>query len=306
MDCLRNSYKIACDFDLRPGLKFLLQKVAHTPVAVNLYKQAGASMVFYIHTLIKICSNIPELSVEKVKDILQSESKKVTESGQKVSRKLNETFLRTSESSDTTAEQISVEIGASDEVMHLDTKPSLRDDELCNRIEQNDMQASSPGKPNSNNEHTDRQTKYTASPGLGYNTEVESAVKHCSKVRDCPELYLSQLLSVCDELCKTYIDILYDKAGTSCVDSMSEQQLFFLIAQPDELPEVTNKVDLAKLSKDLERTQARFQGNPSTVMVSVQGRFFLMPQYFLPILREFLFFIYIYVVVCKCFQFGPV
>ncbi|GFR02809.1 brefeldin A-inhibited guanine nucleotide-exchange protein 3, partial [Trichonephila clavata] len=41
--CLDESYKTACDFDARPGLKFLVQKVAQTNVAANLYKQAGVS-----------------------------------------------------------------------------------------------------------------------------------------------------------------------------------------------------------------------------------------------------------------------
>lgn len=69
LQCLRQSYKLAAEFDSRPGLKFLIQKVAGTEVAVNLYKQAGASMIFYLHTLLQICVSIPELSSNHVKCI---------------------------------------------------------------------------------------------------------------------------------------------------------------------------------------------------------------------------------------------
>ncbi|KAL5009933.1 hypothetical protein ScPMuIL_012238 [Solemya velum] len=69
LDSLQTSYQVAIDFDSRPGLKFLIQKVAKTEVAVNLYKQAGASMVFYIHTLIRICSQFKSMSMDKTRDM---------------------------------------------------------------------------------------------------------------------------------------------------------------------------------------------------------------------------------------------
>lgn len=74
LDCLYMSYHIACDFDSRPGLKFLIQKVAQTDVAANLYKQAGASMVFYIHTLIEICSSVSPLQLDRTRDLLKQMS----------------------------------------------------------------------------------------------------------------------------------------------------------------------------------------------------------------------------------------
>ncbi|XP_076076319.1 brefeldin A-inhibited guanine nucleotide-exchange protein 3-like isoform X2 [Mytilus galloprovincialis] len=73
LQCLRQSYKLAAEFDSRPGLKFLIQKVARTEVAVNLYKQAGASMIFYLHTLLQICISIPDLSSNHIKCITGAE-----------------------------------------------------------------------------------------------------------------------------------------------------------------------------------------------------------------------------------------
>ncbi|CAH1799775.1 unnamed protein product [Owenia fusiformis] len=71
LNSLKASYKFSCDFDSRPGLKFLIQKVARTSVATNLYKQAGISMTFYIHTLLEVCSSIDSITVESVRELLK-------------------------------------------------------------------------------------------------------------------------------------------------------------------------------------------------------------------------------------------
>ncbi len=41
LQCLQDSYQTAAEFDSRPGLKFLMQKVAKAEVASNMYKQVG-------------------------------------------------------------------------------------------------------------------------------------------------------------------------------------------------------------------------------------------------------------------------
>ena len=56
---LKQSHTAAVALDSRPGLKFLLQKVAQIPHAANLYKQAGAAWSIRGVTLFDIClSNI--------------------------------------------------------------------------------------------------------------------------------------------------------------------------------------------------------------------------------------------------------
>ena len=56
---LKESHSAAVAMDSRPGLKFLLQKVAQIPHAANLYKQAGAAWSIRAVTLFDIClSNI--------------------------------------------------------------------------------------------------------------------------------------------------------------------------------------------------------------------------------------------------------
>ena len=52
--CLDFSYEKATSFDSRPGLKFLLQKVASLEKATNLYKQAGACWTLKIVALLEL------------------------------------------------------------------------------------------------------------------------------------------------------------------------------------------------------------------------------------------------------------
>lgn len=69
LKCLATSYKVACEFDSRPGLKFLMQKVADAQVAANLYKQAGAAWTIHTVVLIELCLNLDSssLSMDVVK-----------------------------------------------------------------------------------------------------------------------------------------------------------------------------------------------------------------------------------------------
>lgn len=71
---LEDSYEIACSFDLRPGLKFLVQKVAQTNVAANLYKQAGVSWTIHMVVLFELCMSHSPLTLEHVKEVLSSEN----------------------------------------------------------------------------------------------------------------------------------------------------------------------------------------------------------------------------------------
>lgn len=55
LKCLELSYATAVEFDSRPGLKFLLQKVAQLDRAANLYRQAGAAWTINLITLFDLC-----------------------------------------------------------------------------------------------------------------------------------------------------------------------------------------------------------------------------------------------------------
>ena len=72
LTCLWDSYCVTRDFDLRPGLKFLLQKVAHASNAANLYKLTCVSLTVYMHALIEICAHQDGLCIDGIKDVLAS------------------------------------------------------------------------------------------------------------------------------------------------------------------------------------------------------------------------------------------
>lgn len=73
---LRASYTVAIEFDSRPGLKFLVQKVAQLSNAANLYKQAGAAWSLMALTLFdlglaQLRARAKEVSPDGVKRLLE-------------------------------------------------------------------------------------------------------------------------------------------------------------------------------------------------------------------------------------------
>ncbi|XP_075552456.1 brefeldin A-inhibited guanine nucleotide-exchange protein 3 isoform X1 [Dermacentor variabilis] len=59
LSVLEESYSTATDFDERPGLKFLVQKVARCEVAANLFKQAAISWAIQAVVLLELCLGRP-------------------------------------------------------------------------------------------------------------------------------------------------------------------------------------------------------------------------------------------------------
>ncbi|XP_076275954.1 brefeldin A-inhibited guanine nucleotide-exchange protein 3 [Rhynchophorus ferrugineus] len=76
LKCLEVSNSKAREFDMRPGLKFLTQKVGNLNKAANLYTQANTSEVVQIIVLIELClDGIEKYGIEpkKMKEILAKE-----------------------------------------------------------------------------------------------------------------------------------------------------------------------------------------------------------------------------------------
>lgn len=75
MSCLDFSYEKAVSFDSRPGLKFLLQKVAGLEKATNLYKQAGACWTLKLISLVELYlyeSQKSKVTLNIVKDYMEN------------------------------------------------------------------------------------------------------------------------------------------------------------------------------------------------------------------------------------------
>ncbi|KAF2351661.1 Sec7 C-terminal [Trinorchestia longiramus] len=76
LSALDLSYSCAVQFDMRPGLKFLIQKVAMCDRAANLYRQAGASWTVRAVTLIHLVLDAHKkklVTVEGVREVLQQD-----------------------------------------------------------------------------------------------------------------------------------------------------------------------------------------------------------------------------------------
>ncbi|KAL3881297.1 hypothetical protein ACJMK2_027752 [Sinanodonta woodiana] len=269
LGCLRSSYDIACAFDSRPGLKFLIQKVARTGVAVNLYKQAGASMVFYIHTLIKICSSMPDLSRDTVLEFLGKQNTALSlpstgevnegESNTAIKSVGNSNESESSPSTCQTDEESKVSLKCDEKPcveIKLENRRSMSSKDRSGlQKHKNPCSARSAKKLNS--------TENRVSPGKG---------NPHAKVWESPDLFLPLLQAVCDELCDTYINILLDTEGTSCADRMAEQQLFFIIAQADDLPISTKKKKISQPALTDTDGDAHIKAsNVTTETVSVDG-----------------------------------
>ncbi|XP_025415186.1 brefeldin A-inhibited guanine nucleotide-exchange protein 3 isoform X2 [Sipha flava] len=75
ISCLNMTYSISWEFDSRPGLKFLIQKVAGLEKAANLYKQAGGAWTLSLVTLFEICIHRTSLlSSDQIKQIIDKRS----------------------------------------------------------------------------------------------------------------------------------------------------------------------------------------------------------------------------------------
>lgn len=183
LSCLDLSYEGAIEFDSRPGLKFLVQKVAGLDRAANLYRQAGAAWTLKVVTLFDLCLHEVDRSgatLDKVKEIMENEEKSVCE--QKVD----------SEEKETDDEGIM-------------QKPSKSAD-----YDYHDMST-----------------------------------------------FLKRLRQSFDKLCDTYIDIVLDKDGAhSAVDRISDQPIFFLIAQTDDFPDIKLKdIPITMMKNDGETVE---------------------------------------------------
>ncbi|XP_074653085.1 brefeldin A-inhibited guanine nucleotide-exchange protein 3-like [Tubulanus polymorphus] len=203
LQCLQESYKMATEFDSRPGLKFLIQKVAKSEVAANLYKQAGISMTFLLHALIEIGSHQNELTVESVKSILKHQQQQQHESAG---------FLQS----------------PFDRLFHLQS--------------------------NIDESH-------------------QSIIQHI-------DTFILMLYETSGEVCNTYINMVVDKEGTTRADQLSEQPLFFLVAQPDEISELKREKSLMTIvAEKLKQQQQQQQQLPEpaasgvfiTAPISIQG-----------------------------------
>ncbi|XP_035825340.1 brefeldin A-inhibited guanine nucleotide-exchange protein 3 [Aplysia californica] len=164
LSALDETYQTAQDFDARPGLKFLLQKVAGLDVAANLYKQAATAVLFHVHSLLEINAHLDNSSISSTKAAITP-------------------------------------------IAETPETPV----------------ASWP---------TIAEIKHTAGMSVG-------------RPWTNGRLFLPLLQNVCEELCQTYVEVLQDSGKGSILDKISEQPIFFLTAQHEDIPLITARARLA-------------------------------------------------------------
>ena len=70
-DCLMESHTVAFEFNARPGLRSLMQKLARLDAPANLLRQSTTAFTCYLHTLFQICKHSGEhFSSSHIKRIL--------------------------------------------------------------------------------------------------------------------------------------------------------------------------------------------------------------------------------------------
>ena len=196
LQCLSNSYQMSLQFDCRPGLKFLIQKVADASVASNLYKQAGVARTFYIHALMEICAHQDNLCIDHIKKML---------------------LLSSSSSS---------------------SKPSAEAAAAENK-------------------------------GTTNTTSQEDHHKSIEDMQKSMEVFVRKLREAVDETSSSYIDMILDHEGLTNADRISDKPLFFLVAQPEEVPSL--KRDKSLMAMVAEKLQLKEKKPMATQAVAVQG-----------------------------------
>ncbi|KAL8575366.1 hypothetical protein ACOMHN_048659 [Nucella lapillus] len=318
MDILESLYRFAVDFDVRPGLKFLLQKVAGLEVAANQYRLAGASTVLYLHALTHLCSALSPLDMLTVTTLLQQQQQR-----DRMDVETGPCKDRDSQNTETGVkrEETGSEKGGKNSQLQSLEKPGKREETGSEKggKEQEDARsrqaeaaseeggkseaASGGARENKENgkaeDHkatadTDNETKEKdgvkdshpndqSSPKAPENANSSHATENAdsshatetpkppaphapppppppwkqqgsvskAKPWDSSDVFLPMLKEKCDSICRQYVDILADGQTESLVDRMSGRPLFFLLAQPEDISEITRP--LLRKSSDVSK-----------------------------------------------------
>lgn len=212
LQCLLTSYRTATEFDARPGLKFLMQKVSRASVAANLYKQSCISMTLYIHTMLEICAHQDNIHLDNTHKVLSSKQS----------------------------------VGSTKE-SHL---PMLAP--------------------------TSRSIYAPLLPVL--TPEYLKATESTDVLQTHMVVFMRMFKAIFDEVCTTYVDLYLDQEGPSKADKLSTQMLVFLLAEPEELPQLKRDKSISEMVKEkleAKKQKANESDNPTglfTKPVAVQGR----------------------------------
>ena len=235
IDILDDMYRLAVGFDRRPGLKFLLQKASGLPAAANQYRMVVASAVLTVHTLVSISSGYARLHPGDIPRCASTAA----------AAEFSDVVLR----------------GSVDGVVNGVCRTNRLAGEGRSVTGHGSVIAGSDvaviGNP-SGLEHDE---------GSRGSPQFSSAI-HGSRMPDwkladlcaahlAPDVFLPMLRDKCQAVCAMYVDIVAGCHDESLVDQMSDSPLFFLLAQPEDISDITwplrpNSSDVGLQAEDVD------------------------------------------------------
>lgn len=273
LSALHLSYTAAVEFDRRPGLKFLIQKVAQAERAANLYRQAGASWTLRMVTLFDLTlSQVKNgLGLVEVKEILEKDVK------------AKNTVMNAGEEEEDRGHNPQCHLGAtqgqevetqnqgqtSNTECHKGATEShtAEPNTECHMVQEVDQskverqKECQKGDAEMENQMSNMQCQ--TSNAECHKGQVECQVPEKRRIprpttllpKDTT-LYIQQLRASFTQLCDVYLDLVIDRDGHySAVDRMDDKPIFFLTVQPDEFP-TAHRQALDEWAKTLEESTA--------------------------------------------------
>ncbi|XP_022237175.1 brefeldin A-inhibited guanine nucleotide-exchange protein 3-like isoform X2 [Limulus polyphemus] len=204
LSCLQESYTTACEFDLRPGLKFLIQKVIRADVAANLYKQAGISWTIQALVLFELCFHHQNLTLEHVNEWLHMHDQD---------------------------EGVNTNRDATANCSNKGTIHQQKENAALEAVGTGDLHASTETYQFTNNHNSD-------SRKLQSILERPPTISMIFDAKDQKLLFNAfwRLQNFFFSLCDSYADMCLDKDGNlAVVDRIVDQPIFFLVAPQEDV-----------------------------------------------------------------------
>ncbi|CAN7988152.1 unnamed protein product [Ixodes hexagonus] len=241
LDVLWESHCTATDFDERPGLKFLVQKVAQAEVAANLFKQAAISWAIQAVVLLELCLRRPPpepLSMHAVDRLVASHrdgrnwplARSSTERGEYIF------YHRMCFPSE--------QVRGSECCAPGPDRASTSSSSFASDA---DDSANSPARPSRRSNLAERRRRRrhrhtrrgSGSFGVIEHTVSREGSDSEEGIRLSNWNPFGRLRQLFRELCIHYARVASpDAKGSAIVDQVGDQPIFFLMAQPDTLPEI--------------------------------------------------------------------
>lgn len=267
LDCLRSSFETATQFDLRPGLKFLMQKVGRSKVATNLYKQSCLSVLLYVHALLEVVTHHDNVHIENTKNLLLEARIELNldknTAGQFVNSEDNSNVNRKCDCDD-----VSVDKELESNVVN-NSDPSSSASSL--KTTHNPLANNIVNTNTSNNNDFDNATSTESHPNVFKfpKSQIEFSRHSTAHVQKHMVVFMSRLSVILDDICGKYVDMYLEKEGPSPSDLLSKQLLVFLVAH-EEVPTLKRKKSIKEMVmeklREREKAESLEDGDGESVV----------------------------------------